>query len=73
MVMNMDKWQIIDNTMYNVSWPNVRAVKSEKEGFTIVEDCPYCHGKHRHGRLAITGDQRFADCGKGEYILKIDN
>jgi hypothetical protein len=34
----------------------------------IVDNCPYCNGKHVHGYRSDL-QQRAADCGRGEYIL----
>jgi transposase-like protein len=50
----------------------------ERSGLRIVKiNCPYCKKRHTHGGGAVKDSpvlgQRGAHCGKGSYILKLDD
>lgn len=36
----------------------------------VLAHCPYCDKKHGHGRKSINGPVA-ADCGKGQYMLRL--
>jgi len=41
-------------------------------GLIIVDNCPLCGKRHSHsGYAKNNGEHRLADCGKGNYSLKI--
>jgi hypothetical protein len=36
---------------------------------TVLVQCPYCGGEHRHGNVGAEPTHRVADCGKGGYMV----
>lgn len=40
----------------------------------IVDECPYCKGKHFHlGDIHSDGKPRRSDCFQGEYIISLES